>query len=521
MIDFIRSQIKDKSVLLLGFGREGRSSLRMILKAGGYTKLGIADQAKLTPEDVRSAVCPAPDGAADSKDGAAAQASVSKTIPVPDFDTDGILFHTGSDYQNAMNAYDIVFKSPGIVLKKDISEYTCRIVSQTELFFAKYHDQIVGITGTKGKSTTSALLYHILKSAGRPCMLAGNIGIPVFEHCEDITPDMTIVVELSCHQLEYMTVSSAIGVLINIYEEHLDHYGTMAKYTAAKQQIYRNQRPEDVLFCNIDFLPEPGTAKSRIVTVGLEKEADLSVYGSRITAKRSAIFHGSEDVPAASGSDRKSGRDCEDFSEIYEIPAGEIGLLGHHNYFDIAIDYGICRLLGLSPDEFTSGLKTYETLPHRLKLIAVKDGVKYYDDSISTIDQTAIEALNTLPDADTILIGGMDRGIDYGALIEYLKTSPVRNIILMEATGRRIYDEITELSNAAGSQTGKLSAAADGCFPNPERLHLVSHLEDAVSLAKALTRPGHSCILSPAAASYGIFKNFEERGDRFAELVLE
>ncbi|MCD8120599.1 MAG: UDP-N-acetylmuramoyl-L-alanine--D-glutamate ligase [Lachnospiraceae bacterium] len=448
MIDFLRNQIKDKSVLLLGFGREGKSSLRMILKAGGYAKIGIADQAALTPEDVRAAGV---------------------------FPVEYIALHTGPDYQDAMDAYDIVFKSPGIVLKRDISEYTCRIVSQTELFFARYHDQIVGITGTKGKSTTAALLHHILQSAGRPCMLAGNIGIPVFDHCEEITPDMTIVVELSCHQLEYMTVSSAIGVLINIYEEHLDHYGTMEKYTAAKQQIYRNQLPEDVLFCNVDFLPEPGAAKSRIVTVGLEKDADISVYGSEVRVK----------------------------GETYKIPTDEISLLGHHNYFDIAIDYGICRILGLSPEEFTSGLKTYETLPHRLKLIAVKDGVKYYDDSISTIDQTAIEALHTLPDADTILIGGMDRGIDYGALIEYLKISTVRSIILMEATGRRIYREIMDLS----------------FFPHPERLHLVEHLEDAVALAKKQTRPGHSCILSPAAASYGIFKNFEERGDKFAELV--
>ncbi|MDO5417901.1 MAG: UDP-N-acetylmuramoyl-L-alanine--D-glutamate ligase, partial [Lachnospiraceae bacterium] len=134
-----------------------------------------------------------------------------------------------------------------------------------------------------------------------------------------------------------------------------------------------------------------------------------------------------------------------------------------------------------------------------------KDGVKYYDDSISTICDTTIQALNTLTDADTVLIGGMDRGIDYKDLIEYLSDSPVPHIILMEATGKRILEEI---------RSGYPE------FLRPERLHPAEHLADAVETAKAVTRPGRSCVLSPAAASYGIFKNFEERGDAFGRLVF-
>ena len=168
--------------------------------------------------------------------------------------------------------------------------------------------------------------------------------------------------------------------------------------------------------------------------------------------------------------------------------------------------YAVCSLLGMAEETFTEGLKEYEPLPHRLQFLGEIQGVKYYDDSISTICETAIQALKTLKDTDAILIGGMDRGIDYRELIEYLSQSQVPHIILMEATGKRIFEEI---------------AADYPDFENPSRLLLAEHLKDAVCLAKKVIRPGRSCVMSPAAASYGIFRNFEERGEEFKRLVLE
>ena len=155
---------------------------------------------------------------------------------------------------------------------------------------------------------------------------------------------------------------------------------------------------------------------------------------------------------------------------------------------------------------FLEGLKTYKPLPHRLQFLGEKNGIKYYDDSISTICETTIQALNTLKDVDAVLIGGMDRGIDYSELIHFLSGHPVPYIILMEATGKRIFEEIRQ-------------DYPD--YQKMERLILTDHLEDAVKEAQKLTRPGHSCLMSPAAASYGIFKNFEERGEVFARLVLK
>ena len=395
---------------------------------------------------------------------------------------DGTVWHTGPDYQKCMDDYDVVFKSPGIVLERPENEYRCSILSQTEVFFRCFRDQIIGITGTKGKSTVTTLLYHLLKQAGMDALLVGNIGIPALDHMEEVKPDTRIVFELSCHQLEYMTVSPHIGILVNIHEEHLDHYGTMEKYVEAKHHIFKNQGPDDILICNVQCLPEEGTCPSGLIRAGMDgsgKELDVV--------------------------QEQDGTWVHFRGKSFCIPTDEIKLLGQHNYFDIGVAYGVCSILGMDDQVFARGLKTYEPLPHRLQYIGEREGVKYYDDSISTICDTTIQALKTLKDTDTVLIGGMDRGIDYRELIEYLSDCQVPHIILMEATGKRIYQEIHKYYPE---------------FKNRARLILAEHLEDGVKRARQITRPGTSCVLSPAAASYGIFRNFEERGETFSRLVF-
>ena len=314
-------------------------------------------------------------------------------------------------------------------------------------------------------------------------MILGNIGIPALDHMEEVKPDTRIVFELSCHQLEYMTVSPHIGILINIHEEHLDHYGTMERYVAAKQRIFENQGPSDLLICNVQCLPQPGTCPSTLIKAGVnEPDADVRIL------------------------EEPDGTWVRFRGKSYRIPADEIRLLGQHNYFDIGVVYAVCSILGMDDTAFGEGLKTYEPLPHRLQYLGERDGVKYYDDSISTICDTTIQALRTLTDTDTVLIGGMDRGIDYRELIEYLSECQVPHIILMEATGKRIYQEIYKFHPE---------------FRDRPRLILAEHLEDGVKRAMQITRPGRSCVLSPAAASYGIFKNFEERGEVFSRLVFQ
>lgn len=448
MIEKIEPWIKGKRILLLGYGREGQSTWNVLRRLGTYEALDIAD--------------------------------LKAPAAVPE---DGTVWHTGPDYQKCMDDYDVVFKSPGIVLERPENEYRCSILSQTEVFFQCFRDQIIGITGTKGKSTVTTLLYHLLKQAGMDALLVGNIGIPALDHMEEVKPDTRIVFELSCHQLEYMTVSPHIGILVNIHEEHLDHYGTMEKYVEAKHHIFKNQGPDDILICNVQCLPEEGTCPSGLIRAGMDgsgKELDVV--------------------------QEQDGTWVHFRGKSFCIPTDEIKLLGQHNYFDIGVAYGVCSILGMDDQVFARGLKTYEPLPHRLQYIGEREGVKYYDDSISTICDTTIQALKTLKDTDTVLIGGMDRGIDYRELIEYLSDCQVPHIILMEATGKRIYQEIHKYYPE---------------FKNRARLILAEHLEDGVKRARQITRPGTSCVLSPAAASYGIFRNFEERGETFSRLVFK
>lgn len=463
MLEEIRQTVRNKKVLILGLGREGRSSLRMIRKAGGYSELAVADQ---NPVDTK-------------------------------VEGEEIEVISGEKYleKQLLDSYDVVFKTPGVVLPERAEEYSCRFVSQTGLFIKKFRSQIVGITGTKGKSTTSTLLYHILKESGEDVVLAGNIGIPVFDIAEDITVGEVIVLELSCHQLEYLTVSPHIAVLLNLYEEHLDHYGTMAAYVRAKQNIYAWQDREDLLFCNMEFLPgrevegagpESGCVPCRgeVISAVLLPEGKSPVGGGDIEVAGNAVRY------------RGSG---------LHIPEQGIALIGRHNYFDIAVVYGICKEFSLTDEQFLRGLCSYKTLPHRLQYLGIKNGIRFYDDSISTIGETTIRALESVKNAGSVLIGGMDRGVDYDQLEEYLAGSSVQYIILMEATGKRIYREIEER------------------YPSlfrSGRLRLVEHLKEAAELAGQLGEEGSACILSPAAASYGIFKNFEERGDVFKKYIF-
>lgn len=447
MKQILRELVKGKKVAILGFGREGKSTLRFLMNMGAdkYSCLSILDKNDIVDE------------------------------------TFGVETIVGADYQFNLNDYDVVIKSPGIVLEEDISSYKCNITSQTEIFFEAYRDRIIGITGTKGKSTTTTLVHHILKCAGHDCILAGNIGIPAFDIVGDIHDKSIIVFEMSSHMLEYMKVSPHIGVLMNIYEEHLDHYGTMEKYVAAKENIYANQTEQDICFTNSLLAESAKRASSKLFTVSNEDDtADIFISHTHVINNINN-------------------------TEFY-IPEYEINLIGEHNYFDIAIAYGITEYIGIDKNDFMEGLKSYVPLPHRLEYIGTVDGVRYYDDSISTICDTTIQALKSVPDVETIIIGGMDRGIDYTDLIEFLSTDRVSNIILMYDTGLRIYNEIKILLD-------------ENKFINFQRVHIVEDLEQAVKMAKTLTKVGKSCVMSPGAASYGIFKNFEDRGNVYRELV--
>lgn len=435
----LRESIAGKRVLLLGFGREGRALYRRISETGGYAQIGIAD-----------------------------------VNPIADAPEDAVL-HIGADYQAAMPEYDIVFKSPGIVLEAAYQpeKLPCRVTSLTELFLSAYREQCIGITGTKGKSTTASLLYHVLQTAGVPSVLGGNIGIPMADLYEQITPETVIVLEIGVHQLEYNRMSPKTAAFLNLYEEHLDHYGTFAYYAYCKENIYRNQLPGDLLICGEASLPAAGDCKADILRFAPDDpQADIT------------LLHG--DTVSFQG-------------ETLLLPE-DMALTGVHNRYNCAVVYALARKCGVLPADILRGIQSFQPLPHRLSPIGTFHGIRWVDDSISTACETCIQALCSLPDTDTVLIGGMDRGISYAPLLKYLESADVPHIILMSDSGRRIMEE-----------------APKTLLP---RIRYAKDLPEAVAAAKEITQKGKICLLSPAAASYNAYQNFEKRGEHFRTLAM-
>ena len=348
--------------------------------------------------------------------------------------------------------YDYIFKSPGIVMHESNPKYT----SQTQVFMEEYGKQTIGVTGTKGKSTTSSLLYTVLSAcSGKEVILMGNIGLPCLDYFDHITNDTIVVFELSAHQLYHTTVSPHVGVFLNLYEDHLDYYENMDRYYMAKTHVAAYQGKSD--FCYMGSNVPKFDTKGKRTIISCEKDYNY-----------------------------------------------ELSIEGNHNRYNAEFVYKIAtEVFGCDGDAVRNALKTFTGLAHRLQKVATVDGVDYYDDSISTIPQATISAATSLKNAKTLLIGGMDRGIDYTVLEEFIPAHDEFNYICMYESGKRIYNAVT----------------GDGSWTSKGNLIYVDDLEAAVLKAKDITRSGEACVLSPAAASYGYFKNFEERGDVFAELV--
>ena len=417
----IFKRLRGKRILILGFGREGKSSLAFIQKYLPHATIGVADK----------------------------NADALK-------DLTGVAVYSGENYFDAINDYDIVLKTPGIsLLGKDVD--LSKITSQTDLFLEEFHSQIIGVTGTKGKSTTSTLIYHLLKESGRDAILAGNIGIPIFDIIEQITNKSIIVFELSAHQLQYIHRSPHIGILLNVFEEHLDHFGTFEAYRDAKLNIIRKMG-----------------------------EADWAVTSDEFCYEAEAMMV------------RSLSYQYYDFGVDWDA----IPLKGEHNRLNVKAALCAINAFGVPVDEVLPHLYTFQPLEHRQELVGTFGGVTFYNDSISTIPQATIAALQTIKNVTFLLLGGYDREIDYTPLIDYLKKNPVKHILYTGKAGNRMY----EMLQHAGYQ-GDIKNFKD--------------LNEAFEIIKNLSENGDVCLLSPAAASYDQYRNFEERGRFFKALSKE
>lgn len=423
-----------KRCAILGFGREGRVWLSLLQRLGCCAEIAVAD---MKPQD----------------------------IPL----VTGIY---GEDYLDRAKGYDLLLQSPGVIIKDRLTAAEkAKILTQTELLLRLRPCKIIGITGTKGKSTTSSLIYHFLKACGKNAMLIGNIGVPPLERLEEMTPDTVAVCEMSCHQLEFVQHSPEIAVLLNIFPEHLDHYVSLEAYASAKRNIYRFQQPGDTALLNADILTESEISgiKSRLITLGCGRPAMVCSGNDGITLP-------GRNIPA----------------EIIHTQ-----LRGKHNLYNIAAALCAAECAGADIDACLASLPEFKGLEHRLEYVDTINGVEYINDSICTIPEAAVAAVGAFDSGtDCIILGGMERNIPYDILADFLNTGAVKNVILLPDSGYRIGRMIT---NPA---------------VNAVKVH---DMPEAVSAAAKLAK--RRVILCPAAASYGFYKNFEERGRHFKELV--
>lgn len=455
MRNFLQSELSGKNILILGFGREGKSTLKLLKEIIPLESITVAD-----------------------KNGSA-------LIADEIISNSGIRLKYGDNYLNELSAYDVIIKSPGVSLKDiDITQFKNRITSQTDLFLAKYGHQTTGVTGTKGKSTTSSLLYHILKSYTKNALFGGNIGIPLFDLVDEIKPDTKIVCELSSHQLENSAHSPHIAILLNLYQEHLDHYNSYLDYQLAKYNIALNQKPADYFIYtssdkHIACLLEEYPVDGKLVPFDLREESNKGI--------------------CISGSDVVIRLDKE---VLKVLPLDfKCKLQGKHNRNNVLIAAAAAVLEGVPFQIIENAVSTFEPLEHRLEYVGDLNGVKYYNDSISTIPEAAIAAIESLKPVDTIILGGFDRGIDYFLLIEYLSKGFVKNIVTTGPAGKHIHELLSIYRPVIKS-------------------FYYDKFDDAVMKAIELTPTNGVCLLSPAASSYNEFANFEERGKRFKSLVL-
>ena len=332
------------NVLILGYGKEGKMTEKYLKKYFPKLKLGIADE------------------------------SLNK------------------NYLESQKNYDLVIKTPGI--KKEKVLIPC--ITATNLFFSQNKNFTIGVTGSKGKSTTASLIYGILKEAGKKVRLLGNIGAPMLGALMNkVDPAEIFVLELSSYQLDDIAYSPNIAVALNFFPEHMDYHGGVENYYQAKKKIVSFQNCEDVFVYNT-------------------KDQKLKNWASATVAQKKS------------------------FAEI-SLDGFESSLLGEHNQNNIRAAVTVAKEFGISDDEIKKALKKFKPLAHRLEFVGEFEAIKFFDDAISTTPESTMMALDAIENVGTIFLGGQDRGYDFSKLEKQIRKKGIKNVVLFPDSGQRIF----------------------------------------------------------------------------------
>ena len=459
------AELRGKRVLILGFGREGRSTLAFLQERVPDVDLGVADRRTL-------------DTMSDQERAALAGVSRDRVV-------------LGPDYLDAVQRAEVIVRSPGLPPDAPALEAAraagARVTSLVSLFFDVAPGRVIGVTGTKGKSTTTSAIYTVVRDAGLDARLGGNIGIPLLA-CLDGSDDQTIfVVELSSFQLSDLERSPHIAVVQNVVREHLDYHGTFEKYVTAKSNIVRHQGPNDTMIFNGDHdIPRAlaGWSPGTKLVFGLDNGP-----GYTCSVEDGWLVHRADGLKTPI------------------ITIDDLPLPGDHNLLNVMPAVVIGRRLGVDAELIAASFRTLQALPHRLELVHVWRGRRFYNDSLSTVPEAAMAALAAFRDRPTILIaGGHDRGQAWDELADAILRERVRAVVLLPETGEKLLAALELRAALPAVDLPTLLPAAT--------------MPEAVRCAIEASAPGSAILLSPAAASFGAFRDYEDRGNQFRDAVI-
>ena len=448
-------ELKGKKVLVVGLGKSGLAAALFLRRRGAY----------VTVSDVRSAETLAND--------------------IPALLDEGIMVETGGHGLLTFRRQDLIVVSPGVPLDTpelaQVRSFGLPVIGELELAARFLKGRTVAITGSNGKTTTTTLLGEILKKAGFPTLVGGNIGVPVVGLIDQSTDETWSVLEVSSFQLESTEqFHPNIAVILNITPDHLDRHGSFENYALAKERIFAAQNARDFAVLNAD-------------------NARAADAATRSAAK---VYWFSVEHPVKQGAWLEEGfvvyRTARDAATERVMPLRGIPLKGAHNVENVLAAVAAARLAGVPAEAIRSAIESFQAVEHRLEFVAAVNGVEFYNDSKATnVDATA-KAVAAFQSGIHLILGGKDKGSDYTLLAQLLRERV-----------RAVY--------TIGSAAAKIESHLRGVVS----IHSCETLENAVGAAASAARPGEVVLLAPACSSFDQFENYEHRGRVFKQLVSE
>jgi UDP-N-acetylmuramoylalanine--D-glutamate ligase len=444
--------VKGKRVLVVGLGKSGVASALFLEKHGARVTVSDARTEEQLPQDI------------------------------PQLLDHGISVETGQHGERTFRDQDLIVISPGVPF--DVPQLVqaralgIPVIGEVELAARYLKGRIVAITGSNGKTTTTALAGEIISAGGGKALVGGNIGTPAISLVESSANDMWLVLEISSFQLE--TIESfhpKIAVVLNVTPDHLDRHYTFENYAAAKARIFENQTADDFAVLNADNAP--------CVAMAAKAKAPVYWFSRLKPVERGALTRG----------DRIVWRDGEDEREV--MPVSEILLKGSHNVENVLAGVCVGMLAGIDPAKIRQAAAKFKAVEHRLEYVATIRGVEYYNDSKATNVDATIKALESFPARIHLILGGKDKGSDYSVLTTLLKERV-----------KRVY--------TVGAAAAKIESQVRGV-----EVVSIGTLDVAVKRASESATPGDVVLLAPACASFDQFESYEHRGRAFKEQVRQ